>query len=83
MHIPGFASGVQNFSGGMAVVGENGPELVNLPAGSSVIPNSGTNGVQVSINIYGNVGSSNGTGDLTDLGSQIGSMLQRSGVGIV
>ena len=83
LHIPGFASGVQNFSGGMAVVGENGPELVNLPAGSSVIPNSGTNGVQVSINIYGNVGSSNGTGDLTDLGSQIGSMLQRSGVGIV
>lgn len=40
IHIPGFASGVQNFSGGLAVVGERGPELVNLPGGSSVIPNS-------------------------------------------
>lgn len=36
--IPGFASGVENFSGGMAMVGEKGPELVNLPKGSDVIP---------------------------------------------
>lgn len=38
--IPGFASGVQNFGGGLAIVGEKGPELVRLPAGSDVIPNS-------------------------------------------
>lgn len=37
--IPGFASGVQNFRGGVALVGERGPELVNLPKGSDVIPN--------------------------------------------
>lgn len=37
--IPQFASGVNNFSGGMALVGERGPELVNLPTGASVIPN--------------------------------------------
>lgn len=37
--IPQFASGVQNFKGGMALVGERGPELVNLPTGSDVIPN--------------------------------------------
>lgn len=37
--IPGFADGVQNFSGGVALVGERGPELVNLPKGSDVIPN--------------------------------------------
>ncbi|MEK6479603.1 hypothetical protein WJR50_18810 [Catalinimonas sp. 4WD22] len=37
--IPKFASGVNNFSGGMALVGERGPELVNLPSGSDVIPN--------------------------------------------
>lgn len=37
--IPGFAEGVQNFSGGLAIVGERGPELVNLPRGSDVIPN--------------------------------------------
>lgn len=36
---PGFANGVKNFSGGLAVVGERGPELVNLPAGASVTPN--------------------------------------------
>lgn len=40
--VPQFASGVQNFSGGMALVGERGPELVNLPTGSSVIPNGRT-----------------------------------------
>lgn len=39
MKTPGFAEGVNNFRGGMAVVGEKGPELVNLPKGSDVIPN--------------------------------------------
>jgi phage-related protein len=34
-----FAGGVTNFGGGMAIVGEKGPELVNLPRGSDVIPN--------------------------------------------
>jgi hypothetical protein len=37
--VPAFADGVQNFGGGMALVGERGPELVNLPTGSDVIPN--------------------------------------------
>lgn len=36
--IPGFANGVTNFGGGLAVVGERGEELVNLPKGSDVIP---------------------------------------------
>lgn len=40
--VPGFASGVQNFSGGLAVVGERGPELVRLPRGADVIPNGRT-----------------------------------------
>jgi hypothetical protein len=43
LHIPGFAGGVTNFGGGMAMVGENGPELVMLPTGSSVLPNTQTN----------------------------------------
>lgn len=34
--IPGFATGVRNFGGGFAMVGERGPELVNLPKGSDV-----------------------------------------------
>ncbi|MFC6486931.1 phage tail length tape measure family protein [Nitratireductor sp. GCM10026969] len=36
---PGYATGTQNHPGGMAIVGERGPELVNLPKGSEVIPN--------------------------------------------
>jgi hypothetical protein len=47
--LPSFASGVQNFAGGMALVGERGPELVNLPKGSSVTPNGGVGGVTVTI----------------------------------
>ncbi|WP_313760165.1 tape measure protein [Rhizobium sp.] len=37
--IPGFASGTNFAPGGLAMVGEKGPELVNLPRGSQVIPN--------------------------------------------
>jgi TP901 family phage tail tape measure protein len=36
---PFFATGVRNFAGGLAVVGERGPELVNLPPGSDVYNN--------------------------------------------
>lgn len=37
--IPGFAKGTDFAPGGLAMVGEKGPELVNLPRGSQVIPN--------------------------------------------
>lgn len=37
--IPQFATGVQNFRGGVALVGERGRELVNLPKGSDVLTN--------------------------------------------
>ncbi|ABA04732.1 hypothetical protein Nwi_1471 [Nitrobacter winogradskyi Nb-255] len=37
--IPKFANGTDNAPGGLAIVGEKGPELVNLPRGSQVIPN--------------------------------------------
>jgi len=37
--IPGFARGTGFAPGGLALVGERGPELVNLPRGSQVIPN--------------------------------------------
>lgn len=37
--MPGFANGTSYAPGGMALVGERGPELVNLPRGSQVIPN--------------------------------------------
>lgn len=37
--IPGFAGGTNFAPGGLALVGEKGPELVNLKRGSQVIPN--------------------------------------------
>ena len=37
--IPGFAGGTNFAPGGPALVGENGPELVNLPRGAQVVPN--------------------------------------------
>lgn len=37
--IPGFANGTDSAPGGLAWVGEQGRELVNLPRGSQVIPN--------------------------------------------
>lgn len=37
--IPGFADGTESAPGGLAIVGERGPELVNLPRGSQVIAN--------------------------------------------
>jgi hypothetical protein len=47
--VPGFAIGTDFAPGGMAWVGENGPELVNLPRGSQVISNDklGGSGVRI------------------------------------
>jgi hypothetical protein len=36
--IPGFAGGTNSAPGGLSLVGEKGPELVNLPRGASVAP---------------------------------------------
>jgi len=36
----GFAGGTNYAPGGVAVVGEHGPEIVNLPRGSQVVPNN-------------------------------------------
>lgn len=37
--VPGFALGTNYAPGGLALVGEKGPELINLPRGSQVTPN--------------------------------------------
>lgn len=39
LSFPMFANGTDSAPGGLAIVGERGPELVNLPRGSQVIPN--------------------------------------------
>lgn len=48
--IPAFAKGTRNAPGGMSLVGENGPELVDLPKGSSVFTNSETKNIYNSSN---------------------------------
>lgn len=53
--VPGFAKGTNFAPGGLAVVGEKGPELVNLPRGAQVIPKipkaMGGTGITVSMPI--------------------------------
>jgi phage-related protein len=41
---PRFRRGVKNFSGGWAVVGEGGPEVLRLPRGTDVLTNSESRG---------------------------------------
>jgi hypothetical protein len=52
-----FAVGTRNAPGGMALVGERGPELVNLPSGSQVIPATQTaqmlGGAGGKVEVYG------------------------------
>jgi phage-related protein len=43
--IPHLAMGTAAFAGGLALVGENGPELVGLPSGARVWPSSTTAGL--------------------------------------
>lgn len=43
--VPKYAGGTRFHPGGLAMVGERGRELVNLPRGSQVIPNSQINGM--------------------------------------
>ena len=48
---PNFAKGVRNFSGGTALVGEEGPELVNVPRGAVVFTNDETRGMMGGVTI--------------------------------
>lgn len=60
--IPTFAKGTNYFSGGMALVGEKGPEIVRLPGASKVITAEKTRNiltknqqsVQIQVHIHGN-----------------------------
>jgi hypothetical protein len=52
---PGYASGTDFHPGGLAWVGENGPELLNLPRGSQVIPNEISRSIGGSSTIIGDI----------------------------
>ena len=58
-----FAKGVRDFAGGLAIVGERGPELVNLPRGSDVFSNEDSRQIlagagSINIDLRGSVFSS-------------------------
>ena len=70
-----FASGGVS-RGGMALVGERGPELVNLPAGARVYSNRQTRGMSgntIHVNVNGRVGASDS--ELRDIANKIGRMI--------
>ena len=49
--VPGLATGGSVTRSGMALVGESGPELLNLPRGANVVPlNSTANNMSVTAN---------------------------------
>jgi hypothetical protein len=50
-----YAKGTDFAPGGLALVGEQGPELVNLPRGSQVIPNNKLGKTGATINQYNNI----------------------------
>tara|TARA_R100000988_G_scaffold45301_2_gene22385 strand:+ start:483 stop:2177 length:1695 start_codon:yes stop_codon:yes gene_type:complete len=64
-------------SGGLTVVGERGPELVNLPKGARVHSNAEsrkmTGGNTINVNVSGRVGSSDS--ELRDIAKKIGRMV--------
>jgi len=58
LKVPGFADGTDFAPGGLALVGERGPEMVRLPRGSQVIPNhmlqaSGGQSINLTVNAPG------------------------------
>lgn len=53
--IPELARGTDNFQGGQALVGEEGPEMVNMPRGSAVAPASSTQGFAASLDKLSNM----------------------------
>lgn len=63
--IPGFANGTNYAPGGLAMVGERGRELVNLPRGSQVIPNGQTEALMASRKVDVTVGIDPRNGNLT------------------
>jgi hypothetical protein len=69
-------------SGGMTLVGEKGPELVNLPAGSRVHSNSqskrmgvGGNTNNITVNVQGRIGSSDS--ELRQIAEKVGAMINK------
>ena len=63
MTIGQFASGTDSAPGGLAIVGEKGPELMNVPRGSQIIPNHKLKGYADGVGLS-SIASSGGSGDI-------------------
>jgi phage-related tail protein len=59
---------------GSYLVGERGPELVNLPGGSNVTPNHAM-GNTIHVHINGRVGASDS--EIRDIAKKVGAMVSR------
>jgi hypothetical protein len=59
--VPGYAEGVVNAPGGLSMVGENGPELMYVPTGASIMPSGPTARVVGGGNPSGGVAAGNMT----------------------
>ena len=80
--IPGFAGGTMSAPGGLALVGERGPELVNLPRGAGVMTNRelqslARNGSANSNNITVHVNGAMDPRQAREAGGQIARRLRR------
>tara|TARA_R110001583_G_C5635517_1_gene407425 strand:- start:125 stop:1843 length:1719 start_codon:yes stop_codon:yes gene_type:complete len=71
--IPQLATGGLINKGGLALVGERGPELVNLPTGARVNPNGSSGGHTINVNVSGRVGASDT--ELRDIAKKVGRMV--------
>lgn len=76
LNIPGFANGTRVAPGGLAMVGERGPELVNLPRGASVTPNHRIGGGSVVLNTTINAPNADAAG-LAQVRAQLATMEAR------
>lgn len=68
-----FAKGTQFAPGGMALVGEQGPELMNVPRGSQILSNNRTNRALEGINSQANI-----SGEFTVRGTDLVLVLDRA-----
>lgn len=68
-----FARGTQFAPGGMALVGEQGPELMNVPRGSQILSNNRTNRALEGINSQANI-----SGEFTVRGTDLVLVLEKA-----
>lgn len=73
VRVPGFARGTQYATGGLAMVGEYGPELMNVPRGSQILSNNRTNRALEGINSQANI-----SGEFTVRGTDLVLVLEKA-----